>query len=609
MVSSIMIKKTAATLLIGALGLTMAQGCGQTDVPPPPQKLKISVVGWGPDGESESTEMTYVDGMPAYEGASQVRVIGTVPADNRIVARELTSVEGGAAKMPALPYDEAMRLELEVLDISNEVIATGSSSVFTITEDTTPQAFNVMMSPINEFSPSVAVYRQGEERIIEDSTLDYRVERLRLQDLNSTQPAWLGRVGHGSAVLSDGRVLIVGGTPNVLSGNLDSPITMSSVYGDVQVYDPETGYFTDLNLNEDESAPQSDGKDRLTDARAFHTVTPIGDDRFIVTGGYTVRTLPDGAKQTRPVLSIELINMNAPHGERVVQVTDSIGQTLQLGTPRAYHEAVYVEQGEGDDAKLWILLIGGRGRDSGTTQTEDKVISEIELIDLSGLRVIGQRVDTGVPRVDHEVQVLGDGSILIAGGRNKDGVLASTQLVTFGATSVSVEDGPDLNQARYGFGLELVEGGSGRSVIAVGGYTAADYAAVTDSVELGVANINVGFSLLPSQKLATARGGLESVVLPHSGDIMLFGGRAADGSTVTSAERLRFNGITETPPYERVNGNFGEMRLPRYDATYDYMTNGRVFVFGGVDQREPMKIIAQDKAELYNPYDPVGEVR
>ena len=539
--------------------------------------------------------------MPLYEGASQVIVKGSIPSENRVIARETASVDGGSITMPQLPYDEPIRLDLEVLDAVGSVLATGASSIFSITEESTPKALRLMLSPINAFAPSKAIFREQDMRVVKDSTLDYRVERLRLRDMGSSQPPWLGRTGHAAVPLEDGRVLVVGGTLNVTSGELDVPINMSRVYGDVQVYDPSTGYFTDLNLNEDETAPQPNGADRLIEPRAYHTVTPIGNDRFIVSGGYTVRVLPDGSRQTRPVRDLELIDMRAPHGQRISPVRDSIGQPLQVNLARAYHKAAYLE-----DQGL-LLLIGGRGQEVGTTQAEDEVISEIEIVNIGEQRVVSQLYDTKVARTDHEVLVLGDGSILIAGGRNEEGTLDSTQIVTVQGSGLTINDGPALKKGRYDFGLELVPGGTGKSVVVIGGFL--EDGVASDSVELGVATPAGTFTELPNQKLNAARGGLASMTLPHSGDIMIFGGRDAQGDTIPTAERLRFNGLTNSPPYSFVQGTQGSMIIPRYDASFTYMTNGKILVFGGVDQRREMMVITQDTAELYNPYDPVGETR
>ncbi len=590
-----------AMVVCGLGGMLGVTACGGTDTPVVPQKLRIEVFGWGPGEDPGATTNEFVNGMPLYTDARTVRVIGSIPSENKIVAQEVGAIEGRSVKLPELPYGDELRLDLEVRDARDEVIATGATSTFAIDDSATPRGLRMMVAPVDTFVPSGSVVKNSDgERLFVISTLDYRAERLRLQDAGVTTPPWLGRTGHATALTSDGKVLVVGGTPNVLPNTVDGNITMSAAYADVQIYDPETGYFTDLNLNEDESAPQPMNRDRLSEPRAFHTVTPLGDDRFIVVGGYTVRTLPD-SKQTRPVRDIELIDLNAEHGKRVTVITDAAGVNLQLGLPRAFHKSVYLEE----EGKL--LLIGGRGQEPGTTANEDRVISSIEIVDIFAQKVVAQRFETGVARTDHAVQLLGDGSVLVAGGRNEDGVLGDTQIIKLGSTGVEVTPGPELGQARYGMGLEVVPGGTGRNVLVVGGFTEGD--GVTDSIEVGIIAPQGSFSPLSGQKLAGARGGLVTMTLPQSGDVLVFGGRDAAGETVVTAERLRFNGVLANPIYERLDRDSGSFIIPRYDASYTFMSNGKILVFGGIDQSVPNMVVAIDKAELYNPYDPVGEVR
>ena len=596
-------RSSRALLAVALFAAPAIASCGGTDVPPPPQKLSVMVYGWGP-GEGSSAPR-FIDQMPQYEGARSVRLIARDLEADRIVAQEVGQLEQGALRLPELPYERPIRIELEVRDDSERVIATGSSSVLTITDDTPARGVRMFVSPVNEFAPSGALVRNSQDELMfVTSELDTRAADRRDRDAGGSGSVWLGRTGHASALTEDGRVLIVGGTQNILPDSIEGSITMSSVYGDVQIYDPETGYFTDLSWDEERAAPQAMDRDRLGEPRAFHTVTALGGDRFIVAGGYTVRQLGE-TKQTRPVGSLEFIDLNAPLGERVTSLDDNNQTQLQLALPRAFHRAAYLEQ----EGKL--LLIGGRGQALGVTQAEDEVLSEVEIVDLVNLRVIAQRFDSGVARAGMEVEVLDDKRVFVAGGRNiEEGVLASTQIVEVGASGLSFKPGPSLNQARYDFGMEIIPSSQGRSVVVVGGYTD-QQGAVSGSVELGVVDGQAGFSRLSNEALTTARGGLSAVTLPNTGDVMVFGGRDAQSEIVTRAERLQFNGLTGSPVYEVAEGDYGDFYLARYAPSYTLMRTGHVLIFGGigVERGAMMRQVTFPEAELYNPFDPVGAVR
>lgn len=587
--------KVRVSLCVGALALAMF-GCGPTDEPVQEQKLHVDVYGWGPGDETAPGD-DFFKGIPRYEDASTVRVMVSLPGDNRVVATESASIASRQLKLPEIPYGERLRIDLEVVNLLGDVLASGATNIFDVTSKQAPQIMRLVVSPIDDFSPVGAVSKSSAtgENVFAESKLDYRAEIQR-----STSP-WLGRVGHATAVTSDGQVVIVGGTSNLLPASLDSDITLSAVHGDVQVYDPRTGYFTDLSFEDATQRPFENRADFLSTPRAFHTLTPLGNDKFLVTGGYTVRTLPDGSKQTRPALDIELIDLSAEPGQRVGLFYDASGAiALQLKQPRAFHEAIYLqENGQ-------LLLIGGRGQAPGSDQSSDVPLANVEVIDVAEQRVVGQLFELGVARTDHRAVALGDGTIWVMGGRNKEGVLASTQFLELSTTGISTSAGPDLKLGRYGFGLQRISGRNDTNVLVVGGYTNAA-GAVSDTVELGIKG--VGFTPLTGQKLTRGRGGLTLLTLPQTQDVLVFGGRDAMGAPANATERLQFNGLAESPPYEVMAGSFGSFTTSRYDASYSMMPNGRVLVVGGIHTDGAGKVSALDGAEQYNPRDPVGSLR
>lgn len=567
-----------------ALAVTLASACGGGgDEPQSVPRLRVSVFGWGPD---DTGQVTFVEGMPAYEEATSVRVRITDPANNEVVAEEQGALADRAVKVPSIEFGEGLRLDLEVLNAFGEVVASGATPAFDFTPEQQGRSLRMMVMPTNEFAPAGSLVSNSEtgERTFVQSRLDYRSEIV----LNGgATNVWLGRVGHASVPTSDGKVLIVGGA-DVIPGSAPGTIPkFRKVYGDVQIFDPETGYFTDLSFNEEAQNLRPGGKDRLSDARAYHTVTPIGEDRFLVAGGYTKL-----AEQSRPVRTLELINLNAPAGERVTPVVDSTGTPLQVNAPRGFHQSVFLE----DSGQL--VMIGGVGESSEDIRTD------IEVVDLAGLRVIEQRYEMNTARTDHAAVGLGDGTIWILGGRNADGALASTEVLSLTSSGVAVEPGPEMGEPRFKMGAARIEAQGGTRVVVVGGFTSLD-GDVTGSYEIGVKGFD-SFISGPNWALEAPRGGHSLVVLPQTQDVLVLGGQDAARQTITTTERLLFNGLTATPPYDLLSGGIGSFVVPRYGATFTVMSNGQVLVFGGVGEVND-NLIALDSAEIYNPRDPVGQ--
>lgn len=572
------------TWMSGALALSLALMAACSDDPEVAKNLNVRLYGWGPD---EQGGESFVEGLPAYQGASFVRVSVTKPGEQKILKRQSGPIADRSLRLPEIPFDEGLRLEMEVLNDSGEPVASGATPLFDFDGNATSRALRVMMMPINAFAPagSIELDSQTNERKFVQSRFDYRVESY-LDQTGVRDAVYLGRVGHVAVPTSDGKVLLVGGA-DVIPGSAPGTIPkFRQVHQDVQVFDPETGYFSDLSFDEDANAPFSDNRDRLEEGRAFHTVTPIGQDKFLVIGGYT-----EISGISRPVRTIELIDLKAQPGSRVKPLLDLQGVNVELNKPRGFHTAVYRPQGS------QVVIIGGIGSSS------DDILDSVEIVNLETLTVLGQTFKLDAPRTEHTSVLLGDSSIWILGGRNKDGVLSSTEIMEFSDLSVNVSPGAKMNEPRFGFGTVTIRDISGTQVVVIGGFTSLE-GAVTENYEIGIKG-RESFTSGRAWKLAKGRGAFSVVELPQSRDILVIGGQDKDRETISNVERLAYKGLGEGVPYEVTSESLGAFKAARFGASVSMMTSGQILVAGGVGVSQG-NVVALDNAELYNPYDPVA---
>jgi hypothetical protein len=77
----------------------------------------------------------------------------------------------------------------------------------------------------------------------------------------------VGRTQHTASLLSDGRVLVVGGSTNIGSGTATTTTTLASA----DIYDPGTGIFSPTG--------------NMASPRAGHTATLLAAGKVLITGG------------------------------------------------------------------------------------------------------------------------------------------------------------------------------------------------------------------------------------------------------------------------------------------------------------------------------------
>jgi hypothetical protein len=558
--------------LLGAAVLTV--GCGGQEQDPP--RLSVNVFGYGP---SPAGTADFVSGMPLYEGAEMVRIKLTQPSTGRVLGTSTFPLLDNRGLLPELSFGEKLRLDLEVLNGQQIVVASGATPTFDFTSSTPWRSYRLMISPINAFSPVgslVADPASGTQRLAQ-SRFDYRAFTP-----GSGERNWLGRVGHVAVPLDGGKVLIVGGADPISFPVPGQVPSLRATHADIQIFDPATGYFTDLAADDMSAAVGALGVDRLERSRAYHTVTALGQGRFLVAGGWTVN-----AGEMRTVNKIEIIDVNAPAGTRVQTLADLNFSEAILRTQRAMHTATYrVADGS-------VVIAGGFGRDG-------EILNTFEVIHVPSGTVGTNPGIMQSGRVGHSAVLSNDGArVWLLGGRTETTVLNTTEVLQYdGQTTASVSSIP-MNRARFGASLLRLSPQGGQDVMVVGGFTSIAGQA-TDSYEIGSLQRGAFFSD-DGYRIRSARGGAVAVELHHSRDIVLIGGLDSNGSIVPRAERLVYRGFGQSVPYEAAEG-IGSFHQVRYGASATAVDNGLILVTGGVDAQATTSF---DNAEYFNPLDPV----
>ena len=222
-----------------------------------------------------------------------------------------------------------------------------------------------------------------------------------------------GRLLHTATLLLNDKVLVTGGWPDHTSGGI-----MSSA----ELYDPATGNWTPTI--------------GMQVGRAGHTATLLSNGRVMVVGAQ--RGSPNSAELYDPV-------------------TENWSFTGSTSTPRfGYHTATLLPNG--------MVLVAGGYDDT------DHVCANAELYDPA----TGTWTPTGslaTARHDHKAALLPNGMVLVAGGSNDNGILSSAEL--YNPATGTWTPTRSMNVARWRHtatvlcdGKVLVAGGLSRSSLA-----------------------------------------------------------------------------------------------------------------------------------------------
>lgn len=189
------------------------------------------------------------------------------------------------------------------------------------------------------------------------------------------------KAGHGSALLPNGRILVAGGLTTVTIFFFEIPALSKSC----QLFNPATNGW------------QSTGG--MQRSRALFEMTPLPDGRVMATGGIGGDIL-------------------SPSFEGLVEIYNSTAwSTLgNLASPRNTHTATALADGR-------VLVAGGAaGNLSGTAFTTDST----EIVDPNASTVVpGPQMIAA--RGGHKAALLSDNTVLLAGGTDDQGGLATAE--------------------------------------------------------------------------------------------------------------------------------------------------------------------------------------
>jgi hypothetical protein len=238
----------------------------------------------------------------------------------------------------------------------------------------------------------------------------------------------IGRGRHTATLLPDGSVLIVGGNDSV------------NAFDSAEIFHPETQNFTAVS-------------DTMAKSRFAHSITSFYKNqefRLLIAGG---------SNRQKALDSATFFNPDSFDFGRFDPISGSEEDTLAYG--RMSHTATLTPGN-------MIALIGG----FTGAPTAGFRIADIELFDIAAGEFLEMN-PLATPRSDHLGALLGDGTILLAGGIGNGSVILSDSEI-FDPIANIVSSAPPLNQARMTARLTILD--DGRIFVAGGNGSADPYA-------------------------------------------------------------------------------------------------------------------------------------
>ena len=268
---------------------------------------------------------------------------------------------------------------------------------------------------------------------------------------NSLLPAMKqARAGNTTTKLSDGRVLLIGGSKSISTEPISS----------LEVFNPETG------ITEYLKAPDELHKAALKVPRSQHTATylgisnaPIGKisgqvEQILIVGGFS--------KDAQLENTIEILEIKVG----TIQSTSTLlaSNNSKLKKARIFHTASLLPDGR-------VLIVGGQGRIS---KTNLGALNSIEVYDPVLMSVQPSGIVLSTSRLLHAATTLQSGNILISGGftnqkQTEFGFGPATEKVELINTSnLTIKNVSDLKEKVGGHSATLLTNGL---VLILGGNT------------------------------------------------------------------------------------------------------------------------------------------
>jgi hypothetical protein len=298
------------------------------------------------------------------------------------------------------------------------------------------------------------------------------------------------RENHTATLLANGKVLITGGQQGTLSNE--------TAIASAELFDPATGTFTLTS-------------GQMTTPRVYHTATLLPSGKVLITGGL--------ASGSQAQASAELYD---PATDSFSATTNGSGQVTTMAAGRMYHTATLLP-GTGK-----VLITGG--------ETGGDSLASAELYDpVAGTFTPTKDNDNEVtamtePREWHTATLLGDGTVLIAGGYggpDADSEVCWASAETFDPVTglFRATTGPMANAREYQTATLLPSG----NVLIAGGANVAETILAAPELYHPVA----GSFGNDSTAMTSTRMGDAAILLP--GGLVLLAAGEADGPVAPAA--------------------------------------------------------------------------